>query len=108
MKQTFKTAELGKKDSTTENRINHKSNKEVHHEILILRTDEPYGIGNSKLRTLCIAAYLRCLKAFLGKPLSNNDAIAKIRHHLTKIALLCSTTNWFDGNIGYKFISIVG
>lgn len=88
--------------------------------------EKSFGFSNPKLRSLCIAAFLRCLRAYISNPelvigevdessvdekRSNEDyefsrgvQKQRVRQHLGEITALCKTTNLFDANIGLKYL----
>ena len=64
-----------------------------------------------KLRSLSIAAYLRCLYGaieFAPKESLRAEAIQSISelYVFRNITILCDTTDWFEANIGAKYLRI--
>jgi hypothetical protein len=69
------------------------------------------GIKNLKLRSLCVAAFLRCLHAaieYAPRADYQRSAIAVLQQDaiFMNITELCSTTGWFQCNIGLKYLQV--
>ena len=70
------------------------------------------GIQNDELRSLCVAAFLRCLYASI-------DCAPDGQYHLqavnnlksdkifTSITQLCASTGWLTANIGSKYLQVM-
>ena len=68
-------------------------------------------IQSLKLRSLCIAAYLRCLYGALEyapKEQLRAEAMQSLRelYVFRNITILCDTTGWLEANIGAKYLRI--
>ena len=63
------------------------------------------------MRSLCIAAYLRCLHAaieYAPKPYLEEAARKELRDdsNFIEVTQLCATTGWFEANIGTKYLKV--
>ena len=68
-------------------------------------------IQSLKLRSLCIAAYLRCLYGaieYAPKEQLRAEAIQSLSelYVFRNITILCDTTGWLEANIGAKYLRI--
>ena len=64
------------------------------------------------MRSLCIAAYLRCLFAAIEYAPNQELKIEAIRNLkddfvFRNITQLCDTTGWFEANIGAKYLRVM-
>lgn len=75
--------------------------------------EEPYGISNPKLRSLCIAAFLKCVYGYINleqeryDEFSNIEQKKKVRENMKAITQLCQTSGWIVANVGYKYLRVM-
>ena len=76
-------------------------------------TEETYGISNSKLRSLCIAAFLKCVYGYINleqegqDEFSNMEQKRKVRENMKEITQLCKTSGWMAANVGFKYLQVM-
>ena len=78
----------------------------------ILKRDNLKGVNNLEIRSLCIAAYLRCLFAsieYAPTAKLRKDAILQLKDIFAfrLITQLCDTTGWLEAGIGAKYLRIM-
>lgn len=70
------------------------------------------GIQNLEMRSLCIAAFLRCLHASLEYAPDDEmyqEAIKNLHqdYMFKSVTQLCASTGWFEANIGTKYLQVM-
>jgi hypothetical protein len=70
------------------------------------------GIQNLEMRSLCVAAFLRCLHASLEYAPDDEMYQAAIRnlredYMFRSVTQLCASTGWFEANIGTKYLQVM-
>ena len=70
------------------------------------------GIANPEMRSLCVAAFLRCLHASIEYAPDINfhlDAVHNLQsiYMFKSITQLCASTGWLKANIGTKYLQVM-